>query len=143
MIKRKIKEILAPYTDTANAILKGGAESDGVLHLLDGKMKTINKMAEVGWVLRDLPDMIGLVKDFVKRKYTQIPMASMVAIVSAILYFLNVTDLVPDFTFAVGFLDDAAVLSFALNMIKLDLEAYKKWKAEMPEETHKAKEADI
>ena len=133
-MKRTIRKLLAGYTDTATVVLKGGSESDGVLHLLDGKMKTINKMAEIGWALKDLPDMVNLIKDYVKRRYTQIPMASMVAIVSAVLYFLNVTDLVPDFTFAVGFLDDAAVLSFAMNMIKLDLEAYKKWKAESREE---------
>lgn len=134
MIKVKINEILAPYTDTANAVLRGGAESEGVLRLLDSKMKTINKMAEIGWVLKDLPDLVQLIKDFVRREYTRIPMASMAAIVSAVLYFLNVTDLIPDFTFAVGFLDDAAVLTFAMNMIKLDLEAYKKWKAERLEE---------
>ena len=134
MIKVKINEILAPYTDTANAVLRGGAESEGVLRLLDSKMKTINKMAEIGWALKDLPDLVQLIKDFVRREYTRIPMASMAAIVSAVLYFLNVTDLIPDVTFAVGFLDDAAVLTFAMNMIKVDLEAYKKWKAERLEE---------
>jgi len=52
MIKQKVKELLSPYTDTANALLQGGAETDGVLHLLDSKMKTINKIAEIGWVLK-------------------------------------------------------------------------------------------
>jgi len=102
--------------------------------LLDSKMKTINKMAEIGWALKELPELIRLVKDFVKKEYTEVPLASMVAVVSAILYFLNVTDLIPDFTFAVGFLDDAAVLTFALNLVKLDLDKYKKWKAEQPQE---------
>jgi uncharacterized membrane protein YkvA (DUF1232 family) len=130
MIKRKIQELLAPYTDVAKVILKGGDQADSAMHLLDGRMKTINKMAEIGWVLKDLPELVSMVKDFVKRNYTEVPAASMMAVVSALLYFLNVTDLIPDITFAVGFLDDAAVLTFAMNLVKIDLERYKKWKQE-------------
>ena len=130
MIKRKIQEVLGPYTGAASAILKGGDQTDGVMHLLDGKMNALNKMAEIGWVLKDLPELVSMVKDYVKRSYTEIPAASMVAVLSALLYFLNVTDLIPDVTFAVGFLDDAAVLAFAMNLVKLDLERYKKWKQE-------------
>lgn len=71
--------------------------------------------------------LVRLVKAWESRKYRRIPQKSLVAIVATILYLVNPLDVIPDFLPVVGYLDDAAVLTWVLKMIADDLEEFRRW----------------
>ena len=71
---------------------------------------------------------LSLVKDFAKKRYDKIPVKSLVAIVSALLYFVIGKDLIPDYIPGVGKIDDALILSVCFKLVKKDVEDYLEWK---------------
>jgi uncharacterized membrane protein YkvA (DUF1232 family) len=74
--------------------------------------------------------LFRLLRAYVRRQYTDIAWRSIVLITVAILYFVIPTDLIPDFIPALGFLDDAAVIGFAIAQVKADLDNFLLWEAE-------------
>ena len=76
----------------------------------------------------DIKLMIGLITDYVKKDYKQCPWSTIAAVTGAVIYFISPIDVIPDFIPVVGFIDDALVISLALNFIGGDLEKYKEWK---------------
>lgn len=77
---------------------------------------------------RDIKDMWGLIVDYWNDVYKDVPWKTIAAIVGALVYFISPIDVIPDFIPVVGFLDDAAVIGLALNMVQEDLDAYRRWK---------------
>jgi len=69
-----------------------------------------------------------MVKSYVKKEYTEIPVGTLVAIISALLYFVSGLDLIPDAIPIVGFADDAAVIAFCLQKVGEDVQDYIKWR---------------
>jgi uncharacterized membrane protein YkvA (DUF1232 family) len=67
--------------------------------------------------------------------YRKIPWKTLVTGVGAILYFLNPLDLVPDFLFGIGLVDDATVLAFCLGALKGDLDAFRRWEDKKAEDS--------
>lgn len=79
-------------------------------------------------VWEDLNQLIELVKAYTKGEYRNIPWKTIVYAIAAIGYFVNPFDIIPDFIFGIGFLDDAAVIAFVINAIREDIERYRKFK---------------
>ena len=65
-----------------------------------------------------------MVSDYVHGNYKEIPLASIVTCVAAIIYVVSPLDLIPDFIPIAGQIDDAAVVGLALKAIKNDLDSY-------------------
>jgi len=76
----------------------------------------------------DLQTVFNLFQDWVTGAYRKIPFASISAISLAFVYFLSPIDLIPDFIFGLGLVDDVAVFWILLNVIQADIEKYKVWK---------------
>ena len=114
----------------AKDIINDKDKFDRFLKKLEAKLR---KFPRVGEQLADLPVMISLVKDFVKGEYKVVPMKSILYIVMALLYFVSPIDLVPDFVFGAGMVDDASVLLVALKNCHDDIEAYREWKDDIVE----------
>lgn len=55
--------------------------------------------------------MILLVRNYIKKEYTEIPLGSIIAIISALIYVISPADLIPDNIPGIGYLDDAAVVA--------------------------------
>ena len=53
----------------------------------------------------------------------------MILILAGIIYFVSPLDIVPDFLVGLGFLDDAAILTFVVNRLDKELEKYRGWKS--------------
>ena len=87
----------------------------------------LKKYAELGKV------MFGMLKDYRKGIYTNVPWFTIAAIAFAFLYILNPFDMVPDFIPGLGYIDDFAVLTFGLRFIESDLHNYLDWKLEAEE----------
>lgn len=61
------------------------------------------------------------------KEYTDLPIGSLLSIVSALIYFFSPIDILPDFIVGLGFTDDAAVLLFVYKLVHDDVQEYKDW----------------
>lgn len=94
---------------------------------ISDKMKNssiLKKYTELGKV------MFGMLKDYRKGVYTNVPWFTIAAIAFGFLYILNPFDLIPDFIPGIGYIDDFAVFTFGLRFIETDLHNYLDWKLE-------------
>lgn len=111
--------------EKAKKLLEDRDKMDRFLERLEKKLKHI---PVVGGVLSEIPVLIALVKAFIEKRYFDIPIGSIIAIVGALLYFLSPIDLLPDFLPAIGLVDDAAVVALALKLVHDDVKEYKAWR---------------
>ena len=78
-------------------------------------------------VLGDLSTLLRLARAYATRAYRDISGKSMLYVVGALLYFLSPVDVIPDFLPGVGYLDDIAVISAAVQAVRGDLDAFRAW----------------
>lgn len=71
---------------------------------------------------------MSLIKDFKAKRYTDIPWKSIALLATAILYFVNPFDVVPDMLPFFGITDDAFLFATVFKSIQDDLEKYAIWK---------------
>ena len=83
---------------------------------------------------RFLPEFIDFIKSSIKREYTEVPVKSLIAITSALLYFIAPIDAISDVFLVLGLTDDIAILAFCLKLFSDDFEKYKKWKENKTQE---------
>ncbi len=103
-------------------------DRDKMDHFLERLEKKLKYIPVVGGVLSEIPVLIALVKAFIEKRYPDIPIGSIIAIVGALLYFLSPIDLMPDFLPVIGLVDDAAVVTLALKLVHDDVKEYKVWR---------------
>jgi uncharacterized membrane protein YkvA (DUF1232 family) len=111
--------------EKAKKILEDRDKMDNFLDRLERKLKHI---PVVGGILSEIPVLIALLKAFLEKRYLEIPIGSIIAIVGALIYFLSPIDLMPDFLPAIGLVDDAAVLTLAFKLVHDDVAEYKAWR---------------
>ncbi len=119
------KELKKGYSK-AEKLINGGKLDEFLLKVED-KLKAI---PNVGEKLSHIPVFISLVKSFIKKEYTEIPMGTIIAVVSALIYFLSPVDLIPDIIPGLGVIDDAAVVVACLALVDKDIVDYIKWRDE-------------
>ena len=111
--------------EKAKKLLEDEDKMDRFLERLEKKLKHI---PVVGGILSEIPTLISLVKAFIQKKYLEIPIGSVIAIVGALIYFLSSVDLIPDLLPAIGLADDAAVLTLAFKLVHDDVVEFKDWR---------------
>ena len=121
----KAQEELEKGYKKAEKVLSNEKKLDKVLIRTE---KKLNLLPVVGTSLAMIPSMISLVRSYTKKEYTEIPIGTIIAIVSALIYFVSPVDLIPDVIPVAGHLDDAAVVGACLALVKSDLDDYKKWR---------------
>jgi len=77
-----------------------------------------------------LQAMIRLIRAYANGSYREIPVASLLMVLVAVIYFVSPIDLIPDFIPVAGYIDDALVVSLAINQVKIDLDAFMQWEIE-------------
>lgn len=60
-------------------------------------------------------------------QYTGVSKKTVVVVAAALLYFVVPMDVIPDFLFAWGFVDDIAVLGYVFTQVSDEIEAFKVW----------------
>ena len=109
--------------DAEQVIEEGKTET-----LLGKALKIIAKVPVLKSLAADVPVMVNMVKDYMRKKYRRVPLKTITMITAALIYLVNPNDAVPDYLPGVGYLDDAAVMNFVLVSVKGDVEKYKEWK---------------
>lgn len=120
-----LKNELTKRFQMAREILTDEKQLEALLIAVEEKIKTVPLIGEE---LAKIIVLVEILKDYIQKKYTAIPITSLVAIVAALLYFLTPIDLVLDSIPLLGFLDDFSILRLAFEMVGEDVRNYKEWK---------------
>lgn len=109
----------------AEEMIKDPDALEGFLRRLEEKLKTVPL---AGDALSNVPVLISMVRSYANKEYPEIPLGTIVAIISALIYFLSPIDLIPDEIPVIGYADDAAVVLACLSMVQSDFDKYKAWR---------------
>ncbi len=91
--------------------------------------KKLERGSRLARVLDDAKLLLALVRDYWLRDYRAVPYWVIGAAVFALLYVLSPFDLVPDAIPGLGQLDDAAVVSVCLALVRQELVKYAAWRS--------------
>jgi len=120
----QLSEQINKNSEAVKELLKDEDRFERFLERFEFKLK---KFPVIGRKLSNIPMVVSLVRAYVRKDYQDIPIGSIIAIVSALIYFVSPIDLLPDSIPILGFVDDAAVITFVWRMVENDVEDYKKW----------------
>lgn len=119
------KKLLEAGSEEAKKLLQNKGKLEETLLRLEKKLK---EFPAIGDALSDVPILIMLVRDYVSGEYDCVPIGSIVAVLSALLYVVCPIDLIPDVVPVAGILDDAAVVGVCLKLVSSDVDEYRNWK---------------
>lgn len=124
----QLNEQVAKHTAEAEELL---ADEDRMERFLERLERKLELIPMVGDRLSNVPVLISLVRAYVRKEYRDIPIGSIIAIVSALIYLFSPFDLIPDSIPVLGYSDDIAVIAFVWKMVSDDVEEYKEWRKKM------------
>lgn len=123
--EKDAEETLQKGYKKAEKILNDENKKTEFIKRLDNILKTIPIAGET---MSMVPTMISLVKSYLKKEYKDVPIKSILALISALLYLIAPIDVIPDTLPGIGLVDDTLVIGTCIKLINSDLEKYKKWK---------------
>lgn len=123
--EKKAEEVLVSNFREAEEILKDEDKMERFLQRLEKKLKTIPL---AGDKLSNVPIMVSMVRSYIKKEYKDIPIGTIIAITSALIYFVSPIDIVPDSIPILGYFDDAAVVAACWKLVESDVDEYIKWR---------------
>ena len=121
----KAKAFLDKGIAEAQELIKDPSAIDDILVQLENKLREV---PAIGETLSDMPAMIGMVKGYITREYSEISPKVIAVLVGAFIYLIRKKDIVPDNIPVIGIADDLAVLGLALNLCKPEIAAYKEFR---------------
>jgi uncharacterized membrane protein YkvA (DUF1232 family) len=101
--------------------------------LTAAKQRLDRRPAALRGLLTDIAALIRLVRAAMTRRYRALPVRSLLAILAALIYFVNPLDAIPDAIVGVGLLDDAALLGWVISRVRRDLRAFREWESNQGE----------
>ena len=127
LTEEKAQEALTEGYEEAKRILEEQDKTERFLQRLELKLKVI---PVAGQKLSEIPVMASLVRSYFKKEYTDIPIGSIIAIISALTYFVSPIDIIPDSIPVLGHIDDAAIVVACWKLVESDIKDYKKWRSD-------------
>lgn len=109
---------------------------DDMHKVFDNEETIMNKMNDKNLksFIEEVKIFFSMLKDFFTKKYTEVPVGTIMAIASSLLYVLSPFDIIPDFLPVIGYVDDAGIVALCMNFVKTDLEKYKQFKESKKQE---------
>lgn len=118
------KELEKGY-DKAEKLLNDKDQMEQFLQQLE---KKLSEISGIGSTLKNVPILISLIKNYINKEYTTIPIGSIVAITSSLIYFLSPIDFIPDPIPGIGLVDDMFVILVCCKLVETDLKIYTDWR---------------
>ena len=121
-------------TEVDEAFIRRGAEkiSESDIQNVDEHSAEIEKRflggGPLGTFLEESFLALMLVKDYVMGDYRKIPYWAIAAIAFMFLYVLNPMDIIPDVVIGLGQIDDVAVVSVCLILVRQEIHGYREWR---------------
>ncbi len=122
---KDIQNAISDKSSVASEIIKDKKKTDG---LIKKALATMEKVPGIGKYVDEIKYMCAMVRDYVKRDYTEVKLSTVIAVVAALVYLVSPVDIIPDYIPIVGYLDDMAVLAYAIKATYKEIEAYKLWR---------------
>ena len=113
------------YENQAYEIIDSGKDNN----VLSKALELVEKIPVIKDLARDIPVMVNMVKDYIGGYYKRVPKKTIVVLSASLIYLVAPCEIIPDYVPGVGYLDDAAVVSYVLNSVKDDVDEYKEWKS--------------
>lgn len=105
--------------------------------LIGREEEVIEKLKKVPGTFEKLVNrmklLFGMLQDFWKGEYREVPWYTIAIAVAAVLYFINPFDIIFDIIPGAGYLDDAVVIGFVYKAIYEDLKTYCRFKGYDPD----------
>lgn len=89
------------------------------------EVKDSEKVKELSLSVKELPELIKFAEDYLKGVYTDVPVKTIIVIVSSLLYLSSKNDLIADAIPKYGIQDDKYVLDECIEAIKDEFQKYK------------------
>ena len=122
--ERKLKKALNENKEKAKAFLDDDERMESLFRDFEKKLKVIPK---VGKRASDVAVLLSMIRAYIKKQYTEVSKATILAAIAGLIYVVNPMDIVPEYIIGFGVLDDAAVVGIILQAMHMDLNKYKKW----------------
>jgi len=71
-----------------------------------------------------------MLRAWMQGDYKNISTKSIIAVVAALIYFVNPLDLIPDFIPIIGQIDDIFILGYLIKMLNKEIERFMAWEKE-------------
>ena len=91
------------------------------------RQKAMRNLDHLDHVVDDLETLRRMVKAWATGAYREMPWRVITMGTAALIYFVNPFDSIPDMIPLLGFLDDAAMISFVVASIKGELTRFLQW----------------
>ena len=115
------------YKQAERTITSGTALSK----LLDEVFLNIGEATESFYRIQDsIIALVRMLSAWMKGEYENISTKSIIAVVTALLYFVNPLDLIPDFIPVIGQLDDILILGYLIKTLNKEIERFMAWENE-------------
>ncbi|MGI9294375.1 MAG: YkvA family protein [Pseudomonadales bacterium] len=93
--------------------------------------KASDKSKRRNGTLRDVWDKLVLLLELLRQyrsgDYREVSTRSIMLVIASLLYFVIPVDMIPDFLFGFGYLDDIALFGWTITAIKDDLDKFELW----------------
>ncbi len=105
-----------------------------VSKLLDEVFLKIGETSEMFYKIQDsVIALARMLRAWLKGDYRNISTKAIIAVVAALLYFVNPLDLIPDFIPIIGQIDDIFVLGYLVKTLNKEIERFMAWEREHEE----------
>ena len=122
--ERKLKKSLNENKEKAKTFLDDDEKMETLFQEFEKKLRLIPK---IGKRASDVAVLLSMLRAYIKKQYTDVSIATILAAVAGLIYVVNPMDIVPEYILGVGVLDDAAIVGIILQAMHMDLNKYKKW----------------
>lgn len=112
--------------EKARSVVASEGEVSRLLSEASGKAQQSYEFLLSSW--ESLQTLIRMSRAWLAREYS-LPLATVVAGVAALIYFVDPFDLIPDAVPVFGYLDDAAVIAAVVRLNLSEISRFRNWEA--------------
>ena len=100
--------------------------------LNEASQKADSKRGRLVEVWDSLMACLRLLRAYATGQYRDIPWASLLSVIAAVIYFVMPVDLIPDFILTLGFVDDVVLIGWIISSVKSDIDSFLLWEKTHP-----------